>query len=397
MLRPLRCLHGKVNRVWREAEKGSLGGTLSIAGIGMVPEDAQVRGKPRKNPFVRKAVRTAVKTVCPFRQGLLLPILLLVSACQVPAPPTDTGPEDPDSFVAGDSAKIMEDLRFLSHDSLAGRRTGEPGNALARDHILAAFQEAGLQEPPAGYIQPFEFTGRRDPNLTFHGNNVVGFVQGADTALGAIVLTAHFDHVGVRNDQVYNGADDNASGTAALLSLARYVARNPMRHTAVFAAVDGEEMGLRGARAFVASGWPERMALNVNMDMISRSDSLLFAVGTSHYPLLRPILEEVEGRGPVRLRFGHDTSGEEGVEDWTGASDQRAFHEEGIPFLFFSVENHEDYHRPTDDFALIDPAFFIGAVRTILSATLALDRALPVAPEVPEPGAERGESGGGVD
>jgi Zn-dependent M28 family amino/carboxypeptidase len=313
------------------------------------------------------------------RLWLLGAVLLL--ACGTESPPADPGPEDPDTFVAEDSVRIMADLELLSHDSLQGRRTGEPGNTLARDYLLAAFQEAGLQEPPAGFVQPFEFTGRRDTTQVVQGANVVGWVPGTDLSLGAIVLTAHFDHVGTRDGEVYNGADDNASGTAALISMARYVVRNPLRHSVIFAAVDAEEMGLRGARAFVAAGWPEEMVLNVNMDMISRSDSLLFAVGTSHYPHLKPILEGVADRPPVQVRYGHDERGVEGVQDWTGSSDQGAFHDQGIPFVYFGVEDHPDYHQPTDDFDLIDPAFYINAIRTVLASTLALDAALPV-PEV---------------
>jgi len=323
--------------------------------------------------------------------------VLLLTACGSEAPLMEAAPEDPDAFVAGDSARVMSDLLFLSSDSLEGRRTGEPGNHVAREFILAAYQEAGLQEPPGGFIQPFEFRGRRDTTQVTQGANVVGYVPGTDPSLGAIILTAHFDHVGVRGGEVYNGADDNASGTVALMSMARYVVRNPLQHTVVFAALDAEEMGLRGARAFVAAGWPENMVLNLNMDMVSRSDSLLFAVGTSHYPQLKPILEGVSPRSPVQLRFGHDVRGEEGVQDWTGSSDQAAFHDQGIPFIYFGVEDHPDYHKPTDDFDLIDPGFFINAIRTVLASTLAMDTALPtsVSPEGAQVGS--GGVGGGLD
>jgi len=285
-------------------------------------------------------------------------------------------PQGPDAFVAADSAAIMDELRFLSSDSLQGRRTGEPGNYVARDFILTAFRDAGLLEPEVGFVQPFEFAGRRDTTRVTQGANVVGYVPGTDPAVGSIVLTAHFDHLGVRGEEVYNGADDNASGTVALMSMARYIARNPLRHTVVFAALDGEEMGLRGARAFVEAGWPEDIVLNVNMDMVSRSDSLLFAAGPFHYPQLRPILEAVEARPPVVLRLGHDEPDVEGMDDWTGSSDHRAFHGEGIPFVYFGVEDHPDYHHATDDFERVDPAFFINAVRTVLAGVLALDEGL---------------------
>lgn len=310
---------------------------------------------------------------------------------------TSPGREDPDAFVASDSARIMADLQLLSHDSLEGRRTGEPGNVMAREYILAAFLEVGLQEPPLGFVQTFEFRGRRDTTQVTQGANVVGYVPGTEPSLGAIILTAHFDHLGIRNGEVFNGADDNASGTAALISFARYVVRNPLRHTTVFAALDGEEMGIRGARAFVEAGWPAEMVLNVNMDMISRSDSLLFAAGPFHYPHLRLLLERVGDRPPVLLRFGHDERGVEGMQDWTGSSDHRAFHSLGIPFVYFGVEDHEDYHKSSDDFERIDPAFFINAVRTVLAGIIAMDEGLEEAAfEYATQGAE-GETGGGVD
>ncbi len=322
--------------------------------------------------------------------ALLVGLLTACAGAGVDGAAQDEGPEDPDAFVAADSALMMEELRFLSSDSLEGRRTGEPGNRMAQEYILAAFREAGLGEPEAGFSQPFEFRGRRDTTQVTQGANLVGYVPGTDPGLGAMVLTAHFDHVGVRNEEVYNGADDNASGTVALMSMARYVARNPLRHTVVFAALDGEEMGLRGARAFVEGGWPETMDLNVNMDMVARSDSLLFAAGTYHYPHLRPILEAVEARAPVVLRFGHDEPGVEGVSDWTGSSDHGPFHAMGVPFVYFGVEDHEDYHRPTDDFERVDPAFFINAVRTVLAGVIALDEGLAGGGE----GGRAEESGG---
>lgn len=306
------------------------------------------------------------------------------TASQEAGPAVQLTVEESDAFVGADSAEVMAELRYLSSDSLLGRRTGEPGNIAAREFILAAFQDAGLREPGEGFVQPFEFRGRRDTAQVTGGANVVGYLPGREPELGAIVLTAHFDHLGVRPprpgasgeagvDSIFNGADDNASGTVALLSIARYMAGNPPRHTMVFAALDGEEVGLRGARAFMETGWPAKIVLNVNMDMVSRSDSLLFIAGPFHYPQLRPILETVPARPPVVLRFGHDQPGVEGVDDWTGSSDHRVFHNAGIPFVYFGVEDHEDYHRPSDEFDRVDPAFFINAIRTILAGVLTLD------------------------
>lgn len=302
---------------------------------------------------------------------------------------------DPDLFVSVDSIRILEDFRALSHDSLEGRRTGTPGGAMAQEYIRTGFESAGLVPAPGGFLQPFEFTGRRDTSQVIRGGNLVGMVPGRNPELGAIVLTAHFDHLGIRpprpgspaaaeGDSIYNGADDNASGTVAILSLARFFIQHPAEHTLVFAAVDAEEMGLRGSRAFLEAGWPEKIVLNVNLDMVSRSDSLLFMAGPYHYPQLLPILREVEGRGPVVLRFGHDQPGVEGVQDWTNSSDHRPFHSAGIPFVYFGVEDHPDYHRSSDEFDRVDPHFFLNSIRTILAAVLALDDEFPTDPRAPE-------------
>lgn len=314
-----------------------------------------------------------------------------VGACGIPGgdPAHGQTPEDPDAFVAGDFPQIMADLSVLAHDSLEGRRTGTRGGQMAQAYILDGFTRAGLLEPPAGFLQPFEFRGRRDTTQVTRGANVVGYVQGTEPDLGAIVLTAHFDHLGMRQpretpvagaevDSIFNGADDNASGTVTVMSLARYFVEHPPRHTLVFAAVDAEEMGLRGSGAFVESGWPSRMVLNVNLDMVARSDSLLFAAGPFHYPQLRPILENVGARPPVVLAFGHDEPGVEGVQNWTGSSDHRPFHAKGIPFVYFGVEDHPDYHRASDEIEKIDPDFFMNSVRTILASVLAFDQALDV-------------------
>jgi len=312
--------------------------------------------------------------------------LVGVLACSVAdgSPQGGQAAADPDSFVAGDSLQIMEDLQVLSHDSLEGRRTGSPGGVLAQVYIRAGFEAAGLDAPPSGFIQPFEFRGRRDTTQVTLGANVVGVVPGQDPEMGAIVLSAHFDHLGIRaprpgtpaeaeGDSIYNGADDNASGTVAMMALARYFVQNPPRHTIVFAAVDAEEMGMGGSNAFVDAGWPEKMVLNVNLDMLARSDSLLFAAGPFHYPQLLPILETVQGRSPVVLRFGHDQPGVEGMQNWTNSSDHRPFHAKGIPFVYFGVEDHPDYHRASDEFEKVDPGFYLNSIRTVLAAVLALD------------------------
>ncbi|MEM1271944.1 MAG: M28 family peptidase, partial [Bacteroidota bacterium] len=201
---------------------------------------------------------------------------------------------------------------------------------------------------------------------------------GPDTA-GTIVLTAHYDHLGRRSGRIYNGADDNASGVGAMLAVAERLAGQARRHRFVFAALDAEEVGLRGARALVLDGPVDmaRVVLNVNLDMISRSDEqILFAAGTNFTPSLRPFVQGSAAEG-VDLRFGHDEPDGNELRDWTYASDHGEFHRAGLPYLYFGVDEHPDYHRPTDDFERIDPVFYTAVVETIIAAVKRIDAGWP--------------------
>ena len=119
-----------------------------------------------------------------------------------------------------------------------------------------------------------------------------------------------------------------------------------------------------------------QVVLNVNLDMISRSDTdELYASGTGHYPYLRQYLAEVASQSKIHLKLGHDTPGT-GGEDWTQASDHAWFHREGIPYVYFGVEDHAGYHTPEDEFMSITPGFFIRAVDTIIEALITFDEHL---------------------
>jgi len=283
--------------------------------------------------------------------------------------------------VSGDA--LMTALRTLSSEEFEGRGAGTPGGARARAWIRERFDAIGLKPASDSFEHPFSFAPKgggqdtRDvPAVT--GVNLVGTCPGADPTLPVMVLSAHYDHVGVRGGTTFPGADDNASGVAVLLEAAASCVRQPFRRTLVVAAFDAEEQGLQGARAFL--GAPpvprDRVALNVNLDMLARGDKgELYASGLHHTPALRPLLEPVAARAPVRLLFGHDAPGS-GHDDWTLQSDHGVFHEAGIPFVYFGVEDHPDYHKPTDTADKVNPDFFARAAATVLDALRALDAGL---------------------
>jgi len=135
----------------------------------------------------------------------------------------------------------------------------------------------------------------------------------------------------------------------------------------ILAALDAEELGLKGAYHFVKDNTIQQrnIVLNLNMDMISRSDrNELFAVGSRYYPKLKPAIENFKNIGKVNLLIGHE--GLDREDNWTNSSDHAAFHAENIPFIYFGVADHEDYHKPTDDYKRIDNQFYKDAVQTII-------------------------------
>jgi Zn-dependent M28 family amino/carboxypeptidase len=288
-----------------------------------------------------------------------------------------------------DSAALMTDVFRLAADSMRGRRTGTPENARARDFIAARFDALGLGVVGPGRLAPFTITSTRRPQ-PITGTNVIGVIRGSRFPDRYIVVSAHFDHIGVTSggscratgaDSVCNGADDNASGTAALLQLARHFSVTKPQHSIIFAAFDAEESGDVGSQAWVDS-MPvpvEQVLIDVNMDMIGRNaKNELFASGARKYPHLAPLVNATVGcaPAPITLISGHD--GEAGRDDWTNQSDQGAFHRKGIPFIYFGEEDHPDYHRAGDHPDRLMPAFYVAAARLVGSFVSRFD-ANPVA------------------
>ena len=280
-----------------------------------------------------------------------------------------------------DGDRLMASVRTLADPKWEGRAAGSPGGIAARGWIVEQFKAIGLQPASGAYVHPFTYT-RNTPagRQVGEGANVIGICPGRDPTLPYLVVSAHYDHLGIRDGLIYPGADDDASGVAVVIELAAFCRRTPFRHSIVFAAFDAEERGLQGARAFVATPPvpKDRLALNVNLDMVSRNDQReIYIAGTHHYPDLKKPLDEVVSRAPITVKYGHDKPKDiaGGVDDWTNQSDHGPFHAAKIPFVYFGVEDHPDYHKPTDTADKIDRGFFVDVAETILDAVLALDRA----------------------
>ncbi|MCL6293771.1 M28 family peptidase [Jejuia spongiicola] len=259
---------------------------------------------------------------------------------------------------------LLNHLETLSSDLYEGRRTGTKGGVKARKYIVNQFHLLDVLPFKENYEHFFSFkaSGKR-----YEGANVLGLVKGTESPHKYIVISAHYDHEGIKKKKIYNGADDNASGISALFAFAEYFKKNPPKHSVILIAFDAEELGLKGSKHFVESASipHHKIVVNLNMDMISRSDNdELFVVGTRYNKTLKYLVSTFKQSNKIKLTIGHD--GEDGKENWTYSSDHASFHKREIPFLYFGVADHKDYHEPTDDFKNIHPEFYKDAVKTII-------------------------------
>jgi hypothetical protein len=283
-------------------------------------------------------------------------------------------------------ASALRDVCILSADVMAGRLVGTEANALARSYLIERYEAIGLEPVGDSFVHAFDFDRPidfRNPDAgreSFTGYNLIGRIPGADSSR-AMAVTAHYDHVGPgENNEIFNGADDNASGVAGMLAVAEHFIANPPAHDVLIIAFDAEEGGLNGARAFVAEP-PEGAApvvLNYNLDMLGYSpDGDIWAAGSYHTPALLPVIEAAAADASITLAAGYDRPTGDPREDWTLLSDHGPFHVAGIPFLYLGVEDHEHYHRPSDEFSIIDPVFYAGVVALSVDLAERMDDALP--------------------
>lgn len=314
------------------------------------------------------------------RFRLSLPFLVAASLLTTGAAPRAQAPASP--AVSVDRVQLLKDLQTLSADDMEGRLVGSPGGVKARAYVLERFKASGILPFGTSYESPFTFTaGRGATAAERQGVNILGYITGTREPQRYIVITAHYDHIGVRNGVTFNGADDNASGTAALFALAAHFKANPPAHSLIFAALDAEESGLRGARHFVTQPPvpAEALLINLNMDMIGRdANNLLYVVGTHAQPALKPVIESVVAAATVTLKMGHDDPTQKNIEDWSNSSDHAPFCQAKIPCLYFGVEDFENHHKATDKYETMTLDFYVRVVETMIQVTKAFDRTPPV-------------------
>jgi hypothetical protein len=261
-----------------------------------------------------------------------------------------------------DAERMMETIRFLADDALQGRGFGEPGLDQAAEYIAGAFRQAGLQpagDEPGSYFQSLEASGG-DPVRTARLRNVIAMIPAADPKRRneSIVIGAHYDHLGrgwpdVRDGnpgKIHHGADDNASGVAVLLELARVFGKDfKADRNIVFVAFSGEEAGRRGSKHYVEriKDNPENEVFGmINLDTVGRlGDNKLLVLGASSANEWPHIFRGIGYVSGIAIAM---------VAEELDSSDQVSFHEAGIPAVQLFSGVNPDYHRPTDTAEKID-------------------------------------------
>lgn len=275
-------------------------------------------------------------------------------------------------------ADLRTHLEFLAHDALQGREAGTPYEKVAAAYLIAQHRRFG-HEPflPQGYVHAFPLAPKRrdsppakkrtslPPPDTPYAWNILTCRRGFLAPGEYVILSAHYDHIGVASDgRVYNGADDNGSGTAVLLEAARLLSLlPPPKRTIVFFHTAAEEKGLLGAMRFVRDSLIrlDSIVAVVNTDMLGRTDTLypsgelyLYAIGSKRASSRLHKLQEAVNALCCGWRLDYRYDDPKDPLRLFYRSDHYAFAKHGVPAVFYFGGLHEDYHGTGDDVEKIE-------------------------------------------
>ena len=257
-------------------------------------------------------------------------------------------------------------LSYLSSDKMEGRKPGNPGNFIAVSFIKKEFESYGLET----HLQKFTYTFRwrvglfRWRTVEIETMNVIGVLKG--TSDKHVVIGAHMDHLGVDGDgDAYNGADDNASGTTAILELAEAFGKSDARpkDTIVFIAFNAEELGLLGSKHYVSDPLLplDDCKLMINLDMVGRlRGTTVTAQGGNLSRSVTQLVDKLDDNYPFDVN----------ITAAGNRSDHAPFNWSGVPVLFFHTGTHPQYHRITDDPDLINYEGLVNIAKFVKDLTV---------------------------
>lgn len=310
-------------------------------------------------------------------------------------------------------AALLTHVRALTDEALAGRQAGSEGERAAARYVAQVLEGAGVAGMPrAGRYHDFDSSQGWEPAASPRSRTALGWLPGADPALAGelVVVGAHQDHLGVRGGVIHPGADDDASGVAVVLEVARALSarRGELGRPVIFAFFGAEEIGLVGARAFVGEKAPRAtapaqpalvdpasVAVMVNVDMVGRTlldvvgaamamrllgidhEQSLGVVGMATRPAMRAAAERAFAAEGLALVGTEDLPGFlRGLveQQSNGRADSFAFERAGVPTLFFTNGVHADYHQPSDTVDRLRGDLMAKRARALVELVVALSK-----------------------
>lgn len=272
----------------------------------------------------------------------------------------------PETYAATITSKELKEMLYIyASDAFEGRKTGEPGQKKAIEFIKKAYQSNNISSPIAegDYFQeiPSSYFG----NKAEASENVIAFIKGSDKPDEVIIISAHLDHIGMdRNGAINNGADDDGSGTVAILEIAEAFKKaekdgNGPRRSVVFLHVTGEEIGLYGSRYYADEDpiFPLKNTIaNLNIDMIGRVDkkheasgeNYLYLIGSDKLSKELHNISETVNKTYFNMEFDYTFNDDKDPNRFYYRSDHYNFAKNNIPVIFYFNGTHEDYHKISD-------------------------------------------------
>ena len=290
------------------------------------------------------------------------------TSCKNGALVTSNSKSDPTQYMKTITAEdLKKHLYIIAADSMEGRETGSAGQKKAGRYLIGEYQKNQVSFPkgasdfyqavPASFLN-----AKRNRNLP-NSENIWAFIEGTEKPEEVIVISAHYDHVGIENGEIYNGADDDGSGTSALLEIAQafQLAKkegNGPKRSILFLHVTGEEHGLLGSRFYSENPlFPlANTVADVNIDMIGRRDELhattnnyVYIIGANRLSAELDHISAIMNQKYVGLDLDYRFNDPKDPNRFYERSDHYNFAKHGIPSVFFFNGVHADYHKKSDE------------------------------------------------
>ena len=306
-----------------------------------------------------------------------LVILFVASAfvfsCKINKNASDNVKKESAYFI--DSTTVKRHLYTLASDEMEGRMTGTPGIEKAAQYIENEFKRIGLTtfEGLDSYRQTFTFTPRRSTNEITTAN-IIGVLEGKSKKDEYIIISAHYDHLGIRKpiagDSIYNGANDDASGVTGVLALAEYFKNVGNERTIVFTAFTAEEMGLVGSTHFGKGIDANKFVAGINLEMIGKTPSFgpntAWLTGFERSDFGKIVQKNLEGTGYQLFPDPYTNF------NLFFRSDNASLARLGVPSHTFSttaIDVDKDYHKPSDEAETLNMTVITQTIQAVAKGT----------------------------